>query len=171
MNRDIRNQLFISLFFIISLILETLNWNLIAGEMKPSLLLLTFIYWNLALPNKVGLGSIFIFGILLDLIDGNMLGINSLILLTASYLSQRFFYQFRVMHLFQQSIGIIFMSLLANLIFFIGSFIEQDNLLFLEGSFYFYNLLANGFLNGAIWPLVFYISRYYRRKLIVLDRA
>jgi len=100
-----------------------------------------------------------------------MLGINPLIFLTASYLSQRFFYQFRVMHLLQQSIGIIFMSLLANLIFFIGSFIEQDNLLFLEGSFYFYNLLANGFLNGAIWPLVFYISRYYRRKLIVLDRA
>jgi len=165
MNRTVRNHLFLCLIFFTSLFLESINWQSFLGQLGPSFLLLTFIYWNIAVPNKIGLSYAILFGLLLDLLNGNILGVNPLIFVLVSYLSQRFFYQFRVLRLFQQSIGIFLMSVLVNIL--LGMITLNTSDIFLGINSHILSLLLNCFINALLWAPFFYVSRFYRRRFIL----
>ena len=163
--KNFRNQVILLTAFILSLFFESLFWQGSLGVIKPSFLLLTFIYWNVAIPDKIGLAYSFIFGFFFDLLNGNLLGIHSLAFMSVSFLSQRFFYQFRVMKKVQQSLGVFLLSLLVNLItlsnYLGGQYVA------IEFSTFFYQGLINSFINALIWTPFFYISRADRRRFIL----
>ena len=103
MNKRFKNNLLISLSFLLCFLIDSLPFSLQLNEIKPSLLLLSLIYWNLALPERIGIGFSLSLGILYDFLQGTLLGIYPLIFIFTSYLCQRFFYQIRPMRFFQQS--------------------------------------------------------------------
>ena len=167
MNRNFRNQLLIILFFVFICFLESIHWIAPIDIIKPSLLLLTFIYWNLALPNKIGLGHAITFGVFLDLLNGNLLGIYSFIFVLVSFLSQRYFYQFRVMKIIQQSFGIFLMSLFVNFILIINLLNLDYFQVPLQG--FFTEAIINSFVNALFWAPFFYTCRFYRRKFLLIE--
>ena len=166
MNKDLKNYLLISLCLIFFILLDLISFSQTADQIKPSFFLLSFIYWNIALPEKMNLYFAFTLGLLMDFMQGTVLGVYPLILILISYLSQRFFYQFRPLKYVQQAIIIFLIFLIFR--FFIALDLNDTN----PNSFSLvdknYALLSLIFalLNSLVWVPLFYVLRIYRRKWI-----
>ena len=89
-----RNTFPIYLSLLFALVLDATYFNPSFEVIRPPLVLLTLIYWNIALPDKVGVSYSIVMGVLLDLLKGSILGTHPLLFVFISYLCQRFFYQF-----------------------------------------------------------------------------
>ena len=166
MNKDLKNYLSISLSLIFFILLDLISFSQTTDQIKPSFFLLGFIYWNIALPEKMNLYFAFTFGLLMDFMQGTVLGVYPLILILISYLSQRFFYQFRPLKYIQQTI-IIFLIFLIFRFFIALDLNDADpNSFSLVDKNYALLSLFFALLNSLIWVPVFYILRIYRRKWV-----
>lgn len=58
--------LVISGLFIFTFALELMPWPVTFQSFKPSWLVLVLLYWILAIPNKISIGTAFILGIIWD---------------------------------------------------------------------------------------------------------
>ncbi len=166
MNKDLKNYLLISFSLIFFILLDLISFPQTLDQIKPSFFLLSFIYWNIALPEKMNLYFAFTFGLLMDFIQGTVLGVYPLILIIISYLSQRFFYQFRAFKFVQQAF-IIFLIFLIFRFFIALDLNDADpNSFSLADKNYALLSLIFALLNSLVWAPVFYILRIYRRKWI-----
>ena len=118
MSRNLKNQLLIFFTLFIALYIDSYLF-LTAGFQiwKPSFVLLTLIYWNMAMPDRVGILAALSFGIFVDLIEGALLGLHGILFILITYACQRFFYQFRVSPLWQQSFILFFLFILYKQVF------------------------------------------------------
>ena len=166
MNKDLKNYLLISLCLIFFILLDLISFSQTTDQIKPSFFLLGFIYWNIALPEKMNLYFAFTFGLLMDFMQGTVLGVYPLILILISYLSQRFFYQFRPLKYVQQTI-IIFLIFLIFRFFIALDLNDADpNSFSLVDKNYALLSLVFALLNSLFWAPIFYILRIYRRKWV-----
>ena len=117
MNKSLLNQFWIyaSLFVAITIDIYVLPEAIIAW--KPLVTLLVLIYWNMALPDKVGVFEALLFGILVDLSTGSILGLHAVLFVLITYICQRFFYQFRISPLWQQSVTLFLLFFIFRLAF------------------------------------------------------
>ena len=166
MNKNLKSYSLISISLIFFIFLDLISFSQTADQIKPSLFLLSFIYWNIALPEKMNLFFAFIFGFLMDFIQGTILGLYPLILIFISYLSQRFFYQFRPLKFIQQALVIFFIFIVIRFMIAVDLNDSNPNSLTLADKEYVLISLAFGVLNALIWPPLLYVHRIYRRKWI-----
>ena len=166
MNKNLKSYSLISISLIFFIFLDLISFSQTADQIKPSLFLLSFIYWNIALPEKMNLFFAFIFGFLMDFIQGTVLGLYPLILVFISYLSQRFFYQFRPLKFIQQALVIFFIFIVIRFMIAVDLNDSNPNSLTLADKEYVLISLAFGVLNALIWPPLLYVHRIYRRKWI-----
>ena len=166
MKKDLKNYLLISLSLIFFILLDLISFSLTADQIKPSFFLLGFIYWNIAMPEKMNLYFAFTFGLLMDFMQGTVLGVYPLILILISYLSQRFFYQFRAFKFVQQALILFLVFLIFK--FFIALDINNadPNSFSLADKNYALLSLIFALLNSLVWAPLFYVLRIYRRKWI-----
>jgi len=156
----------ISISLIFFTLLDLISFSQTADQIKPALFLLSFIYWNIALPEKMNLSFAFIFGFLMDFIQGTVLGLYPLILVFISYLSQRFFYQFRPLKFIQQSLVIFLVFLVIRFLIAVDLNNSNPNSLTLADKEYVLISLVFAVLNALIWSPLMYVHRIYRRKWI-----
>ena len=162
----VRNNLTIYLSLLATLILDSIYLSSSFLVIKPTFVLLALIYWNIALPDKVGIVLSLVMGIIVDFIEGSVLGTYPLLFVVVAYLCQRFFYQFRVMKIIQQSI------ILFVLFLFIKQYLAIDFSFSYCSNFNLFNssnLLITflySFLSAIAWPALFYCLRYSRRRWI-----
>ena len=156
----------ISISLIFFTLLDLISFSQTADQIKPALFLLSFIYWNIALPEKMNLFFAFIFGFLMDFIQGTVLGLYPLILVFISYLSQRFFYQFRPLKFIQQSLVIFLVFLVIRFLIAVDLNNSNPNSLTLADKEYVLISLVFAVLNALIWSPLMYVHRIYRRKWI-----
>ena len=166
MNKNLKSYSLISISLIFFIFLDLISFSQTADQIKPSLFLLSFMYWNIALPEKMNLFFAFIFGFLMDFIQGTVLGLYPLILVFISYLSQRFFYQFRPLKFIQQALIIFFIFIVIRFMIAVDLNDSNPNSLTLADKEYVLISLAFGVLNALIWPPLLYVHRIYRRKWI-----
>ena len=166
MNKDLKNYLYISSSLIFFILLDLISFSQTADQIKPSFFLLSFIYWNIALPEKMNLYFAFTFGLLMDFMQGTVLGVYPLILILISYLSQRFFYQFRPLKYVQQAVIIFFIFLIFRFFIALDLNDADPNSFSLVDKNYALLSLFFALLNSLIWAPVFYILRIYRRKWV-----
>ena len=69
MSRDLKNQLLIFLTLFIALYIDSYLFLSTIQTIKPAFVLLTLIYWNIALPDRIGIMAALSFGIFVDLIE------------------------------------------------------------------------------------------------------
>ena len=166
MNKNLKSYSLISISLIFFIFLDLISFSQTADQIKPSLFLLSFIYWNIALPEKMNLFFAFIFGFLMDFIQGTVLGLYPLILVFISYLSQRFFYQFRPLKFIQQALVIFFIFIVIRFMIAVDLNDSNPNSLTLADREYVLISIAFAVLNALIWSPSHYVHRIYRRKWI-----
>ena len=127
----VKNRLLIYLCLFMGLIIDSYNFSNNFQFIKPSFVLLILIYWNMALPDKVGITTALLFGVMMDLLHSSLLGLHGLLFVLITYLCQRFFYQFRITPIWQQSFLIFILAIFVKQILafdFLDSEVNRTNL-------------------------------------------
>lgn len=150
--------IYLSLF--ITMCLSIAPWPSHLATLMPSWTLLTLMYWNIALPHKVSIGTGFITGLLFDTLTGSILGQNALIFSLASFLSHKMYSRLRNYRLWQQA-GFILLFLLAMqlLSLWISRFTH-----YLDAS---YSYWLQAVISAIMWPALFVALRSLRRHFRV----
>ncbi len=152
--------LVIYLSLVIGLILMILPLPDWAQSYRPNWVAIILIYWSMALPKRVGLWFALITGLLVDTLQGTLLGQHGLALVIIMYLNLNFHQRIRVLSLPQQSLYV-----------FILLFICQIMVAWVEGIMGRPTSLA-AFIGAPlvgmlIWPWMFVILRDIRRKAML----
>jgi len=100
------------------------------------------------------------------LIEGSLLGLHGILFVLITYVCQRFFYQFRVAPLWQQSFILFFLFVLYKQAFALDFMNTDQDLTNLSDSSFFINSFLFGLLSAFIWPPLFFMLRYYRRRWV-----
>ncbi|MDG6882435.1 Rod shape-determining protein mreD [Phocoenobacter uteri] len=146
------------IIFIVAFILEIMPWPIQMQGLRPAWIVLLLIYWVLALPQRINVGSAFITGIVWDLVLGSVLGIHALVLSIAIYFVAKYHLILRNMSLWFQSILImLYVALIRVMIFFV-------ELLLHNVEFHSQELLG-ALISGLLWPWIYLLMRQIRRGL------
>ena len=166
MTRNSKNQLLIYLTLFIALYVDAYIFTSNFQMWKPTFVLLTLIYWNMALPDRIGITAALSFGIFVDLIEGSLLGLHGILFILITYICQRFFYQFRVSPLWQQSFILFFLLLLYKQVFALDFTNTNQDLTNLSDAYFFQNSFLFALVSALIWSPLLLMLRYYRRRWV-----
>lgn len=122
---------------------------------NPDWVLLTLIYWSLAVPERVGIFHAWTFGLLTDVLTGRLFGQYALAYSLVIYLCLKLHKRLRQFPLLQQALFIFFCLLLSQLLLFLIKNLQHPAQL--HGTFW-----LPVFTGTLLWPLVFTVMRFIR---------
>ena len=166
MSRDVKNKLLILLTLFVALYVDSYLFAANFQITKPTFVLLTLIYWNMALPDRIGIMTALFFGIFVDFIEGSLLGLHAILFILITYICQRFFYQFRVSPLWQQSFILFFLFILYKQAFALDFINTNQDLTNFSDSSFFMNSFLFALFSALIWSPLLLTLRYYRRRWV-----
>jgi len=131
-----------------------------ADRFRPDWLALALIYWSMALPHRVGIGSAWVIGLISDAARGTLLGQHALALAVVTFMSLKTHRMIRVFPLWQQAISVLmFLVIKQLLVFWINGIIGYPP----QDPWY----LTPAIGGMVFWPWVFVILRDLRRRFRV----
>ncbi|AFP84425.1 rod shape-determining protein MreD [secondary endosymbiont of Ctenarytaina eucalypti] len=161
MNRHQRYGIWIIwLSFLISIVLQIMPWPFQLHLFHPSWLNLVLIYWAMALPHRVNIGTSFILGLIMDLMLGSTFGVRALALSILTYLVVFRFQLLRNLPIWQQALIVILLSLTNQVIVFWAQFFFT-NISFQPKIFW------SSVVDGLLWPWMCLMMRKMRRRFNV----
>ena len=132
-----------------------------AMSYRPEWVPMVLIYWVMALPYRVGIGWAWVDGLLLDILEGSILGVNALSLVILAYVTLSLHQRMRMFTTFQQSglmLALIGLNvMICNWLQIITDQTVSSNLIFLMASV----------TSAIIWPSLFQLLRQIRRSFDV----
>jgi rod shape-determining protein MreD len=150
----------IAFTFIVALMLTMLPLPDWAALYRPEWVAMVLIYWCLALPDRVGVGIGWSAGLLLDVVKGALLGQHALALALVAYLTLHLHQRVRVFPLWQQSLFVLLMVALNQLLV-----LWVKGIIGLQPDSWLYWLPS--LTSMLLWPWVFLILRDLRRSFLV----
>lgn len=123
---------------------------------RPEFVLMVLAYWSMALPNRIGIASAWVSGLLMDVIYGSPLGVNALAYAVVIYLVARFYLQLRQYPIWQQALIILSLVLLAQVI---PTALSPQN-----ANWYIW---LPALTSTLVWPLNYMFLRMVRRSFSV----
>ena len=127
------------------------------GFLRPDWVAMVLVYWTIALPHRVGILMAWMAGITVDVLLGSLMGQHALSYVVITYVTGSFYQRFRMFSVWQQA-TILFALLGLNQL--IGFWIESVVGLTSWSLWFFLPAVSGAFL----WPSVFLILRYLRRR-------
>lgn len=114
------------LSFVIALVLTVLPLPKVLVWLNPSWVLLVLMYWVLIRPQQCNIGVSFFWGVLLDLLNGNVVGQYALIFVVISYFLARFQQRIILFFVGQQVLVVIGMCFLEKIgVYIIQATVDQ----------------------------------------------
>lgn len=151
---------FILLSILAAIILSIMPLPLALKAFRPDWVALVIIYWTIALPHRVNIGTAWIVGFLLDILLGTVLGVHALALSIVIFVTASNFQKLRNFSVWQQALLIaIFLVLYHIIIFWINRFLLDVNL----STEQLYPVITS----AVFWLWLFPVLRGYRRKFRV----
>ena len=132
-----------------------------ARPFRPQWVTLVLLYWAIALPHRVGVGSEFATGIVLDVLTGTLLGQHALGLSIVSFIAIQLHQRIRVFPFWQQSLGILVLLVIEHLL---ALWITGATQGVAPGLVYWTVPL----IGALLWPWVFVTLRKTRRHFKVI---
>ncbi|NQD39008.1 rod shape-determining protein MreD [Permianibacter sp. IMCC34836] len=146
------------LSFLFALVLTVLPLPTFLNQARPAFVVLTLIYWVLALPHRYGIFAAFAVGLALDVITGKMLGLHALLLSVLAYVCVK---QYSRVRMFTRPMQAAFVLLLVGLSLLLQLWIENAVQPVSIRASYWLPALSSGLL----WFLWFPLLRGLRRRL------
>lgn len=87
-----------------------------ARPLRPQWVTLVLLYWTIALPHRVGVGTGFVVGIVLDVLTGTLLGHHALGLSVVLFIAIQLHQRIRLFPLWQQSLGVLMLLVVQHLL-------------------------------------------------------
>jgi|TARA_B100001079_G_scaffold270183_1_gene283950 rod shape-determining protein MreD len=122
----------------------------------PAWVTLVLIYWCLATPEKITLGTGWLIGLGLDILAFGLLGRYALTKTLITYLTRRVALRVRVYPVWQQSVFVLMLLALESVILVAIGYLIEGNIQGLAQ----WRALAIG---AALWPFIFWFLRHCRR--------
>jgi rod shape-determining protein MreD len=89
------------------------HWPDWLGWVRPVWVALVLFYWVMELPHRIGLVAAWIFGLFVDVLQADPLGLNGALLASITYVGWRFYERLRMYALLQQG-AVIFVLLVGT---------------------------------------------------------
>ncbi|MHB8744010.1 MAG: rod shape-determining protein MreD [Sulfuricaulis sp.] len=157
LGRDSRRRVTVFATFGVAVILSIMPFPIWAEPFRPDWVGLVLIYWCLATPERITVGSGWLLGFLQDVLYGSLLGSNALAKTLVAYLTVRLHLQLRMFPRWQQAVS-VFGLLIVNqlLVLWIRGAIGHA-----PATFSYWTPCVVGAL---LWPWLFVILRDLRRR-------
>lgn len=151
----------ILLSFFIAYLLAIVPFPEWAMSYRPEWVPMVLIYWAMALPYRVGIGSAWAAGLVLDVLEGSTLGVNALALVVVAYVALSLHLRMRMFSTLKQSglvLALVGLNLmLCNWLQIVTGQSVSSNLMFLMAAV----------TSAVIWPSLFQLLRQIRRSFDV----
>lgn len=126
----------------------------------PAWVAIILVYWGMALPHRVSVGTFWIVGILLDVLKGALLGEHALALAVLAFATTRWHLQVRVFPVQQQILVVAFLlAVYEFVLFWIRGIAGVGQPLF--------HSVAPVVTGAIAWPWLFFLLRGVRRRYAV----
>ena len=143
--------------FLVAYVLAVLPMPLWLMWARPEWVALILIYWAIALPHRVGILTALALGVMLDALEGAVLGQNAFSLLVVALLCQTLYQRLRVFSVLQQA-GTVFVVIGINQL--VCQWVQ--NLEGVGGPSLLFLLPAVS--SALLWPVVLHVLRRLRRQ-------
>jgi len=124
--------------------------------LRPEFVMLTLIYWAMALPNRVNIGLAWLVGLLMDVMLGGSLGILAFAYAFIIYLVLSFHLQLRRYPLWQQAAIVFSLILLLKIILILAAAHSAD-----------WHFWWPATVSMLVWPIIYAVLRGLRRHFHV----
>jgi rod shape-determining protein MreD len=149
-------RLVIVLTLCVAMLLAILPMPEWARPFRPQWVTLVILYWAIALPHRVGVGSGFLAGIVLDVLTGALLGQHALGLSVVTFIAIQLHQRIRVFPFWQQSLGVLVLLVIEHLL---SLWVIGATRGVAPGLAYW----AVPLIGALLWPWVFVTLRKVRR--------
>jgi rod shape-determining protein MreD len=150
-----KNQRIIIVSFIIALLLDTLPMPGFAIWFRPQWTLLILIYWLIETPYTIGFFAVFCLGLILDVLNGALLGMHAIGFLIIAYLIYKTYHLIRSYHMTQQAIVVFLIIVLYQLISLII-------LMIINAAPHTGLYFGSSLTTAILWPWIFWVMREWR---------
>lgn len=155
-----KSSLAFVLTFVIALMLEGLVFPAHLVWYKPEWTLLVILYWVIALPFKVGVGIAWFIGLLVDLLQGGVIGQHSLTYVIITSACATLYKRLRMYRRWQQS---IFVFLLISINQLVGFWVDH----YMGDAEPTLMIFMPAIVSAILWPWVFVLLRSIRRLYFI----
>jgi rod shape-determining protein MreD len=149
---------FIYLSLFVALILTVMPMPQLVKLARPDWVLLVLMYWTMALPQRISVGTAFFSGFIVDVLVGTVLGVNALAFSVVIFIVAQHHLKIRNFSIVQQSLLVgLLLALYQLLLFWLSHF--------LTGVYFMPQYLWPVVTGMLVWPWLFWLLRRYRRQL------
>lgn len=143
--------------FAVAIIMNILPGPAWAEPFIPDWVALTLVYWCMAVPHRVSVGTGWTLGLILDVLYGSLLGQHALAKSVIAFLTVRLHPQLRMFPRWQQAVSVLVLLVINQLILvWIRGAIGQA-----PGTLAYWTTSIAGMV---VWPWLFVILRDLRRR-------
>ncbi|MFV2091328.1 MAG: rod shape-determining protein MreD, partial [Pseudomonadales bacterium] len=90
------------------------SWAQWLGWIRPAWVAMVVFFWVMELPDRMGLVSAWVLGLLLDVLYADPLGLNGALLASITYVGWRFYERLRMYSIVQQGVVVFVLVLLGE---------------------------------------------------------
>ncbi len=135
------------LSFVVAMILESVSLPAVVAFLRPEWVMLTLVYWLLRHPEKVGIATAVIAGLVMDVISGTYFGIHVLSLSLISYLVLLTHQRLKMYPVAQQSLTVFLITGIHLMVVYT----MRSLLSYADGGL---DYLWQALTSALFWPLV-----------------
>jgi rod shape-determining protein MreD len=156
------SPLFIAFSLLIAFLLNLLPWGRFIGA--PDFVALVLVFWGVHQPRKVGIGTAFCLGLLMDVHDATLLGENALAYTLLSYFAIMMHRRVLWFPIMTQAMHVLPLLLLAQAVQLLVRFVVTGKF---PGWFYF----VESIVSAILWPVVTMLLLAPQRRSVDKDHT
>ncbi len=153
----LKQRLLILLSFVTAMMLAVIPLPDSVRLLRPDWVSLVLVYWCMAVPERIGIGSGWVLGLFLDVLYGSLLGEQALAKALLAFLALHFTLRLRMFPRSQQALAVGTLIAISDLVvIMIKSLVHGTPPLWRD--------TAPMIANVIVWPVLFTILREVRRR-------
>jgi rod shape-determining protein MreD len=130
------------------------------GHLRPAWVLLVVFYWVMALPDRLGMITAWLVGLLLDVLQGDPLGVNGFCLAALTYVTWSLYERLRMYTIPQQGVVVFLLVLGTELLrSLVGLSVRDEQL--------DWWLVLPAVMSMVLWPFVSLLLQRLQRQFAV----